>query len=173
MGGDVVHRARLLVARGLVGLALCAPGAAAALDDPPCPASGDAVVVVTERRELWLCAQGAAATRFPVALGRSGVGKRRRGDDRTPLGTYALGRPRRSTVYGTFIPIAYPTPAQTARGFTGSAVGIHGPPRGMDASSHPVTEVDWTHGCIATGTDDEVAAIAAFVQQRRPGIVIR
>src|SRR5512142_2575132 len=106
---------------------LCAPARGAALDASPCPSSGDAVVVQTDARALWLCAAGAPAARFPVALGRSGAGKRRRGDGRTPLGAYRLGPPRPSARYGTFIPIAYPTPEEAARGFTGAAVGIHGP----------------------------------------------
>ncbi len=158
------------------GLALLAGGARAATDAPdasPCPRSGDAVVVLTAERALWLCTDGIPAARYSVALGRSGTGKRHRGDGRTPLGTYALGAPRPSARYGTFIPIAYPTPAQAAHGFTGGAVGIHGPPRGMDAATYPVTEVDWTLGCIATGTDEEVGAIADFVRARRPRVVIR
>jgi hypothetical protein len=152
---------------------LCGPAAADEPLERPCPPSGDAIVVHTRSRELWLCAEGAPPERFAVSLGRGGVGKRRRGDARTPLGTYALGAPRPSARYGTFIPIAYPTPEQAASGFTGSAVGIHGPPRGMDASGYPITELDWTLGCIATATDGEVGAIAAFVRERRPRVVIR
>lgn len=164
---------RRRAAPGLALLLALAPGTAAALDPPPCPPSRDAIVVLTERRELWLCSGGAPAAQFTVALGRSGVGKRRSGDGRTPLGTYPLGVPRPSTQYGTFIPIAYPTPAQAARGFTGAAVGIHGPPRGKDGGTYPVTEVNWTQGCIATGSDEDVGAIAAFVRARRPRLLIR
>ncbi|GAO01689.1 murein L,D-transpeptidase family protein [Anaeromyxobacter sp. PSR-1] len=165
-------------AAGALALALAAalaPAAAGALDPSPspCPRSRDAVVVMTDRRELWLCSGGTPAAQYAVALGRSGVGKRRRGDGRTPLGTYPLGDPRPSPQYGTFIPIAYPTPAQAARGFTGTAVGIHGPPRGTEGAGYPVTEVDWTQGCIATGSDEDVDAIAAFVRARRPRLVIR
>ncbi|ACL66439.1 ErfK/YbiS/YcfS/YnhG family protein [Anaeromyxobacter dehalogenans 2CP-1] len=164
---------RRLAAWVLALLPALAPAGAGALDPSPspCPRARDAVVVVTDRRELWLCRGGIPAAQFAVALGRSGVGKRRHGDGRTPLGTYPLGDPRPSTQYGTFIPIAYPTPAQAARGFTGAAVGIHGPPRGTEG--YPVTEVDWTQGCIATGTDEDVDAIAAFVRARRPRLVIR
>ncbi len=158
------------------GRALLAARASAAVDAPgasPCPPSGDAVVVLTQERALWLCADGLPAGRFAVALGRAGTGKRRRGDGRTPLGTYALGAPRASAKFGTFIPISYPTREQAAHGFTGGAVGIHGPPRGMDAPEYPVTEIDWTLGCIATGTDEEVGAIAEFVRAHRVRVVIR
>jgi murein L,D-transpeptidase YafK len=131
------------------------------------------VVVVTSARELWLCTAGSPPVRFAVALGRGGPGKRRRGDGRTPLGRYDLGPPRASARYGTFIPIAYPTPEQAARGYSGAALGIHGPPRRMDASEYPVLETDWTQGCVATGTDEDVDAIAAFVRERRPVVIIR
>ncbi len=164
---------RALVAWGLALLAVCAPSAARAFDADPCPRSGDTVVVLTGERALWLCAGGVPAARFPVAIGRSGTGKRHRGDGRTPVGSYALGAPRASAKYGTFIPISYPTPGQAARGFTGGAVGIHGPPRGMEAPGYPVTEIDWTQGCIATGTDEEVGAIAEFVRTHRARVVIR
>jgi hypothetical protein len=168
--GAPLPRARPCLAA--FALALASVGAASDHAVGPCPSSGDAIVVLTSRRELWLCAEG-SASRFAVALGRNGVGKRRTGDARTPLGTYALGTPRTSTLYGTFIPIGYPTPGQAARGFTGAAVGIHGPPRGMSAPEYPATEVDWTLGCIATGTDEEIRAIAEFVRERRPRVEIR
>ena len=165
--------ARVLVACGVALAAV--PGAARSRGAPadPCPRAGDAVVVTTASRRLWLCEGGTPAAWFAVALGRGGVGKQRRGDGRTPLGTYPLGAPRPSARYGTFIPIAYPTPAQAATGFTGSAVGIHGPPRGMEGADSLVTSLDWTLGCIATGTDGEIAAVAAFVRARRARVVIR
>src|SRR5512142_2256593 len=177
MGERAARTGRVLVARRLAVVAAVALWGRASAGEPgpaPCPPSGDTIVVLTGARALWLCANGAPEARFPIALGRSGIGKRRRGDGRTPLGTYALGAPRPSARYGTFIPISYPTPGQAARGFTGGAVGIHGPPRGMDATrDYPVTELDWTLGCIATGTDEEVGAIADFVRARRPSVVIR
>jgi hypothetical protein len=163
----------MLVGCAVAILPVLARGATHGMEGSPCPPSGDTIVVLARSRELFLCAGGSPRAQFAVALGRSGVGKRRRGDGRTPLGTYRLGAPRRSERYGTFIPIAYPTRAQTARGFTGAAVGIHGPPRGMDDSTYPVTALDWTLGCIATGSDIDVDAIADFVRARRPSVVIR
>jgi hypothetical protein len=50
-------------------------------------------------------------------------------------------------------------------------VGIHGPPRDWDLP-YPVTTFDWTLGCIATGTDAEVEAVAEFVRMRQPLILI-
>ncbi len=138
-----------------------------------CPRKGDVVAVITEKRQIWLCRDGAPEAHFPVALGAGGLDKRRKGDRRTPLGTYALGAPRPSERFGTFIPIVYPTRRQAAQGLTGGAVGIHGPPRGRAEPEYPTSEVDWTQGCVATGTDEVIEVIAAFVRQRRPVLVIR
>jgi hypothetical protein len=140
---------------------------------PPCPREGDVVTVLTEKRELWLCRQGMSVAKFHVALGRGGLDKRRRGDRRTPLGTYSFGEPRESSRFGVFIPIGYPTPDQVAQGFTGSNVGIHGPPRDFVAVTYPVISADWTEGCIATALDAEIAYIAEFVRERQPLLVIR
>jgi hypothetical protein len=139
----------------------------------PCPEKGDVVAVIALRHELWLCHEGTAVAKFQVALGRGGIDKRRRGDGRTPLGTYAFGRPRPSSQFGIFIPFDYPTRDQVAQGFTGSEVGIHGPPRGLTEPEYPLTAVDWTRGCIATAMDADIGLIADFVRARQPTLVIR
>ena len=139
----------------------------------PCPDKGDVVTVIARKRELWLCQEGAAVARFQVAMGRGGVDKRRKGDGRTPLGTYTLGSPRPSVQFGLFIPIDYPTREQAALGFSGGEVGIHGPPRGLTEPEYPTTAVDWTRGCIATGLDTDIGAIAEFVRTRHPTLVVR
>ncbi len=138
-----------------------------------CPSIGDVVAVIARKRELWLCHEGAPEARIPVALGQQGLDKRRTADGRTPSGTYPLGTPRPSGRFGIFIPIDYPTPEQAARGLTGTNVGIHGPPRGKTEPEYPTTAVDWTLGCVATGTDSDIEAIAEFVRQRHPLVVIR
>lgn len=138
----------------------------------PCPKEGDVVVVISQRRQLWLCHQGEAVARYRVALGRGGVDKRREGDGRTPLGTYTLGTPRPSAQFGIFIPIEYPRPDQAAQGFTGSKVGIHGPPRGLTEPEYPITYVNWTQGCIATALDEDIMSIAEFVRAGQPTLVI-
>jgi hypothetical protein len=149
------------------------PSPARAAPEPtssPCPPRGTTIAVDTGSHDLWLCSDGTPEARFTVALGRGGIGKRRQGDERTPLGTYPVGEPRPSSLYGIFIPIGYPTPDQAARGWTGSAVGIHGPPRGV---KYRFTGLDWTAGCVATGTDAEAEEIAEWVRERRPVVVIR
>jgi len=131
-----------------------------------CTTHETAVVVDVSTRTLRLCERGKTQREFPVALGIGGLGKRQQGDHRTPLGVYPLGTPRPSSQYGTFIPVGYPTPQQIAMGFTGTAVGIHGPPRANANDGPRNTAVDWTWGCIAVGSDPEIQAIAAWLRGR-------
>jgi murein L,D-transpeptidase YafK len=133
-----------------------------------CARHSRAVVVDTRTRTLVLCASGAAEQTFPVALGSGGLGKQRQGDHRTPLGNYPLGPPRASKLFGTFVPVAYPTPEQARAGFTGNAIGIHGPPRLSVWAGAANTATDWTWGCIAVGSDAEIGHIAAWVRAHRP-----
>jgi hypothetical protein len=163
---------RRAVALVALGWAVGAVAGEPARPPSPCEGRGDVVAVVSRRRELWLCRDGAPVAKFQVALGRRGVDKRKKGDGRTPLGKYALGTPRPSSRFGLFIPIGYPTPEQAAKGFTGSDLGIHGPPRGLTEPEYPTTEIDWTQGCIATGLDFDIALIADFVMARHPTVVI-
>lgn len=133
---------------------------------PPCRAGETAVVVETGAHRLVLCEGGHPAASFEVALGSGGVDKRRVGDNKTPLGLYPLGPPRASQDYHLFVPLAYPTPTQARLGYTGTAIGIHGPPRGfaraLALSALPLP--DWTAGCIALRTDAEIDRIAAWLR---------
>src|SRR6266508_4062094 len=109
--GDPVRRVAPLV---LVLLLSCKPASVAA-SNAACAADGDLVVVETRAHTLWLCSEHRAVARIRIALGRGGLDKAREGDGRTPLGTYALGAPKTSSRFRTFIPIGYPTAEQHAR----------------------------------------------------------
>lgn len=156
----VAHPARGAATVVATSVARPARGASVA----PCARAGTFVAVDTRARRLALCAGGAADETFAVALGVGGLGKTRAGDNRTPLGPYGLGAPRASHLFGTFIPVGYPTVAQARLGFTGSAIGIHGPARGFEWAGRANTAVDWTAGCIAVGSDAEIGRIAAWVR---------
>jgi len=162
--------ARLLILIvAMVGL----PAAPPAPPGNPCRGRSGAVVVRTGARTLSLCDGESEREHFPVALGAGGVGKRRAGDQRTPLGAYGLGAPRASLRYGTFVPVGYPTPEQARAGFTGAAIGIHGPPRAFVGAGPLNTATDWTAGCIAVGSDEEARRIADWVRAHpRPTVHI-
>ena len=157
----------------LLLVALLATSAPPPRQPDACSAGETAVVVDTTAHRMYLCAHGAAERSFTVALGANGVDKRRTGDNRTPLGTYPLGMPRASANFHRFVPVAYPTPAQARAGFTGSAIGIHGPPRGLEGAARlqALVATDWTAGCIAVTTDDDIEAIVRWLDARAVRIV--
>jgi murein L,D-transpeptidase YafK len=132
-----------------------------------CRERGTTVLVLADAHRLKLCQDGSTVATHRVALGRGGVDKRREGDARTPLGTYPLGRPGRSSEFHRFIPVGYPTEAQRHAGYTGSAIGLHGPSRGVRRLGRLTTWVDWTAGCIAVGADGDIEEIASWVHRSR------
>jgi L,D-peptidoglycan transpeptidase YkuD (ErfK/YbiS/YcfS/YnhG family) len=131
----------------------------------PCPSSGAVVQVDTSTHVLCLCRNGQVEGRFLSTLGRGGVDKRQEGDGRTPLGRYSLAAARPSSRYHLFLPVGYPTEAQRLRGFSGSAIGLHGPHVAFAWLRHATLWVDWTQGCIAVATASEVEQIARWVRQ--------
>jgi hypothetical protein len=137
----------------------------------PCRGRGSVLLVDVAAHRLTLCQASSALARFPVALGRGGVGKRVRGDTKTPLGAYPLGAPRASARFGTFIPVGYPTREQRRQGFTGDAIGLHGPPRATRDLGSINVSIDWTLGCIAVADDATIREIAAWVRAN-PGVEI-
>lgn len=110
-----------------------------------------------------------------IALGRNGVGyDKRRGDDKTPLGTYHIGWVNHKSRFGSFFGFNFPNHDNARRAFDGGLIdlstyhrllsfrleeevppqdtplggqiGIHGIGKG---SLRVHQHFDWTHGCIA------------------------
>lgn len=144
----------------------------------PCKTGGTLVHIQTEAHVLHLCENRRSVRQYPIALGTGGTGKRAARDHKTPLGRYSLAGPRRSEKFGMFVGIGYPTDEQRQRGYTGTDVGIHGPPRaisdlqetmvrmGAPATwSGMTTSVDWTDGCVAVDTDADINAIADWMRR--------
>lgn len=155
----VRHRARVVLAA--LFLAPLVP--AAAPPDLVCQGRPTGVVVRVHEHILVACEDDHVRQRARVSLGTGGIGKTRQGDRRTPLGEYELGEARPSQRFGLFIPIGYPTPEQVLMGFTGGDVGIHGPTRPFRWAGPVNAQVDWTQGCIALATDEEVDALRAWM----------
>jgi L,D-peptidoglycan transpeptidase YkuD (ErfK/YbiS/YcfS/YnhG family) len=137
----------------------------AAVAANPCAPGLPYLHVDTTLHRLFLCEAGDVQHEYSVRLGKGGVGKTREGDGKTPLGAYALGEPRASARYGVFIPIDYPTKAQQALGYTGSAVGLHGPRRGLQWLGDLVNALDTTEGCVGIARDQEMSEIVAWLHR--------
>jgi L,D-peptidoglycan transpeptidase YkuD (ErfK/YbiS/YcfS/YnhG family) len=139
----------------------------------PCDHGPRHVVVDTARHRLAVCEGGRAIFGTDVRLGRGGVDKTREGDRKTPRGRYPFGPARASTRFGIFVPIGYPTDAQRALGLTGSAVGVHGPPRALRWLGRFVNAFDSTDGCVGIATDAEMSTFAASLPDEEISIEIR
>ena len=57
-------------------------------------------------------------------------------------------------------------PISAENGYTGSAIGIHGPSRIFARAGWMNTVADWTEGCIAVASDEAIDEIAAWMQDK-------
>ena len=135
-----------------------------------CPLS-NGINVHTSKQILNSCQHGTVIKTFKVAIGYKGVGKKRVGDNKTPVGLYGLSRPRKSTQFKAFIPILYPTSKQLAAGYTGRDVGIHGPTQSSSSFGWLNNLPSATRGCIAVGNNNYIEYVANWVKTN-PGAKI-
>lgn len=133
----------------------------------PCPLS-NGLNVHTTKRILNVCKQGNVVKSFKVAIGYKGIGKKRAGDNKTPIGLYRLAYPRNSSQFKVFIPILYPTSKQLASGYTGRDVGLHGPSQATAVFGWLNHLPSATRGCIAVGKNNYIEYVANWVKSN-PG----
>lgn len=152
------HQAALLVATALV---LAANRASA---QEACDANDRRLVVLTVEERMLLCERSKLVGSFDIHLGRGGAGKTRQGDNKVPLGVYALGRPRKSEKFWIFIPIGYPTAEQRKKGYTGQDVGVHGPHRHLRWLGPLTNTFSSTAGCIGLGSHEDIEKVSAWVK---------
>jgi L,D-peptidoglycan transpeptidase YkuD (ErfK/YbiS/YcfS/YnhG family) len=155
------------LAAALVGRTQTPPTGAA----QKCAAPDARIVVDLAKHTLALCDKEKLVDAFDVRLGRGGTGKTREGDGKTPVGTYSLGEPRPSNRYGIFIPIGFPTDEQKKNGYTGSAVGVHGPLRWVKWLGRLVNTFDSSDGCVGIARDSEIETIASWVRAASVSII--
>jgi len=169
---SVSHKhGRALLALSLSWLCLAAPGSAAPATTPCALDPRPHLVVVAEQHRLSLCEQQREVRSFSVRLARNGLGKRRSGDGKLPLGRYPLGTPQASARYGTFIPIGYPTSQQRGSGYTGGDIGVHGPDRRVRWLGSLVNLVDTTNGCVGIATDGEMKDLVAWISEHHAALI--
>lgn len=130
---------------------------------PTCPLP-NGLNVLTTKRILNICKHGSVIKTFKIALGYKGIGKKRRGDNKTPVGLYRLAYPRKSNQFKMFIPILYPTTKQRAQGYTGRDVGIHGPTQSSRSFDWLNNLPSATRGCIAVGKNNTIEYVANWVK---------
>lgn len=136
----------------------------------PCPLA-NGINVHTTMRILNVCKRGTVIKTFKISLGYNGVGKKRAGDNKTPIGLYRLAHPRKSSQFKVFIPIRYPTAKQLAAGYTGRDVGIHGPTQSFGLFGWLSNLPYSTRGCIAVGRNNHIEYVANWIKDN-PGAKI-
>jgi len=118
----------------------------------------DKVVVDKSDRKMYLYKNGSQIDSMSVSLGANDSKGRKvkRGDKRTPIGTYTILNKRCHSVKYMAMTISYPNAADRARAAKagvnpGSLITIHGQPH-WNADGHGdsyTLSKDWTEGCIA------------------------
>jgi len=124
----------------------------------------DKILIEKKERRLTLILKGKVLKIYKIALGGDPIGpKERRGDNKTPEGTYVIDSRNRGSRYHLSLHISYPNEKDKKRArqlgvSPGGDIMIHGIKNGLSWVGDLHTEVDWTKGCIAV-TDEEIEEI--------------
>lgn len=127
------------------------------------------IFVFKGTRKMYLMHHQTALAQYDIDLGFAPDGhKERRGDGRTPEGTYYIDRRNPDSAYHLSVGINYPNEEDRARAKDagvnpGGDIFIHGGP--TEASDR--NKRDWTAGCISV-TNKEIEDIYAMVRNGTP-----
>ena len=133
----------------------------------------DRVVVYKSERKLVLQSQGQEIRTYKVALGSEPIGpKTRRGDHRTPEGTYTLDSRNPISHFYKAFHISYPSPKDLANAEKlgvrpGGDIMLHGLPKEYAWIGKAHTLHDWTDGCIAV-TNEEMDELWKLIPTGTP-----
>jgi tetratricopeptide (TPR) repeat protein len=128
----------------------------------------DRILIEKKERRLTLISKGKVLKTYQIALGGNPVGpKERKGDNKTPEGTYVIDARNKNSRYHQSLHISYPNENDKKRAkergvVPGGDIMIHGIKNGFSWVGDLHTEVDWTKGCIAV-TDEEIEEIGTLV----------
>ncbi len=134
-----------------------------------------ALVVDASRSRLYVYENRAGlpfrVADFYVTIGKSGAGKQKEGDNRTPIGIYTISRfktPRELTDFygsGAFT-LSYPNEWDTRQGRNGHGIWIHGSPGNTYSRSPRASE-----GCVVLANDD-LTRLGQYVEVGKTPVVI-
>lgn len=126
------------------------------------------VLIEKKERRLTLLSKDKVLKTYRIALGGNPNGpKERRGDNKTPEGTYVINARNRDSRYHLSLQISYPNEKDKKRAkelgvSPGGNVMIHGLKNGFSWVGDAHATLDWTEGCIAV-TNEEIEEIARLV----------
>jgi L,D-peptidoglycan transpeptidase YkuD (ErfK/YbiS/YcfS/YnhG family) len=128
----------------------------------------DKVLIEKEARRLTLLSMGEVIKIYKIAIGGNPIGpKEKRGDNKTPEGTYIIDSRNSESDYHLSLHISYPNERDKMRAkelgvSPGGDIMIHGIKNGYTWTGASHKEFDWTKGCIAV-TNDEMEEIYKLV----------
>ncbi len=149
------------------------------------------ILVSKKNSELKLQKDGRIIKTYHIATGKGGKGtKRKRGDSKTPLGTYRITELKDSDRFHFFMQLDYPNLIDAWYGYKnqiidsgefkriasaykkreippqdtqlGGFIGIHGLGETTEKKLTIHEELDWTEGCIAL-TNEEIIELKQYV----------
>lgn len=115
-------------------------------------------------------AQGQVIKSYDVGLGFNPIGdKVRKGDGRTPEGTYIIDRKNPNSSFTLSLGISYPDVNDRKEAYAngvnpGGDIFIHGLPTGKGDNWRSPRGTDWTAGCISVN-NSEIREIYSIVEQ--------
>jgi murein L,D-transpeptidase YafK len=133
------------------------------------PTAVDHIVVLKSGHIMRLYSHDKLVKEYHVALGLNPVGpKRRKGDNRTPEGSYVIDLKNPHSQFHLSLRVSYPNAQDRERARRlgvdpGGSIMIHGLPREFASLGARHRENDWTWGCIAV-TNPEIEEIWSLVQ---------
>jgi murein L,D-transpeptidase YafK len=134
-----------------------------------------ALVVDASRSRLYVYANRAGlpvrVADFYVTIGKAGTGKKREGDNRTPIGIYSVAGfkpPRELTDFygsGAFT-LSYPNEWDTRHGRNGHGIWIHGSPSSTYSRAPRASE-----GCVVLANDD-LTRLGQYIEPGKTPVII-
>ena len=108
---------------------------------------------------------------YYITIGKAGTGKKKEGDNRTPIGIYTISSfksPRELTDFygGGAFTLSYPNDWDTRQGRSGHGIWIHGSPSNTYSRTPRASE-----GCVVLSNED-LSRIGKFVEIGKTPVVI-
>ena len=134
-----------------------------------------ALVVDASRSRLYVYENRAGmpvrVADFYITIGKSGAGKQREGDNRTPIGIYTISSfksPRELTDFygGGAFTLSYPNEWDTRQGRNGYGIWIHGTPSNNYSRTPRASE-----GCVVLANDD-LRRLGQYIQTGKTPVII-
>jgi len=140
----------------------------------------DKILVSKSEREMYLYRDGKKVYTFRVSLGKNPKGhKIKRGDRRTPIGSYSITRKSCNSKYYRMIYISYPNKKDIdmakKRGVSpGAGITIHAQPFwNADGKGDDYTlKHNWTNGCIAI-SNSSMDRLWYTLKQGTPIVIVK